>query len=206
MPVWTPEKIWSGRDVFIIGGGKSLDHFDWSKLIRECTIGCNDAFKHGVDVCKICYCGDRKWFDFFEEELSHYEGVVFTDAPALYKTRLNWLWTLQRNPMGFYKKALGWFSSTGSGAVSLAILLGAKRIFLLGFDMHLSKEGLSNWHPNMLDVPDHDIFMKFLEGFRRLKIDLAKKHPEVQIINITDDSDLNEFPKIGVNEFWYGRR
>ncbi len=206
MPVWTPEKVWSGRDVFIIGGGTSLKHFDWNLLIKECTIGCNDAFKHGVDICKICYGGDTKWFNFFEEELSKYQGTVFTDTPSLYKTRLKWLWVLQRETTGFSEKALGWFSSTGSGAVSLAILLGAKRIFLLGFDMHLSKEGLANWHSNMIDIPDKDIFKKFLKGFKRLKIDLIKKHPEVEIINITDDSDLNEFPKIGVKEFWEGRK
>ena len=72
--------------------------------------------------------------------------------------------------------------------------------------MHLSKEGLANWHPNILDRPDANIYPEFIKGFRRLKIDLEKKHPEIEIINVTDNSDLNEFPKIGVKEFWEGRK
>jgi len=204
MPIWTPEKIWFNRDVFIIGGGKSLEHFDWNNLIQECTIGCNDAFKHGVNITKICYFGDTKFFKYYQKELSVFEGAIFTDVPSLYKSREDWLWTLQRYT-SFSKKAIGWYSSTGSGAVSLAILLGAKRVFLLGFDMHLSKEGEANWYPNMLDVPNAKVFTKFINGFKRLKIDLMKKHPKVEIINITDNSDLNEFPKIGVKEFWEGR-
>jgi hypothetical protein len=204
MPIWTPEKVWSDRDVFIIGGGKSLKHFDWSCLIPECTIGCNDAYKHGVDITKICYFGDVKFFKYYKEELSVFEGTCFTDAPSLYKNREKWLWILQRYTI-ISEKALGWFSSTGSGAVSLAILLGAKRIFLLGFDMCLAEDGESNWHPNMLDSPDAGIFKKFLEGFKRMKVELKEKHPDLEVINITDRSDLNEFPKVGVKEFWKNR-
>ncbi len=205
MPVWTPERVWDSQDVYIIGGGKSLEHFNWSLLHNKCTIGCNDAFKHGVKVSKICFFGDSRWLDIFKEDLAKYKGVVFTNSPALYKTKLDWLWVMQRESSGIHSKSLGWNFSTGACAINLAILLGAKRIYLLGFDMHLIN-GQNNWHPNLLTRPDSDIFSKFIEGFGLLKKDLQKKYPQIEVINVTDNSSLNLFPKIGVEEFWEGRK
>lgn len=206
MPRWTPEKVWNDQDVFVIGGGNSLERFDWKLLRNENTIGCNDAFRHGKEICKICIFGDSKWFKTFERELSRYKGTVFTNCSQLQKTKLPWLWTMTRRGSGLYKNALGWNSNTGTAAVNLALLLGAKRIFLLGFDMHLSKDAKSNWHQNRLDKPNESIYSKFLKGFEKLAVDLKKKFPDVQVINVTDNSSLELFPKIGVNEFWEGRK
>ncbi len=69
MPLWKPVKWWDGEDAFIIGGGGSLKSFDWNLLKLENTIGCNNAFQHGVDICKICVFGDVNWFKSFEQEL-----------------------------------------------------------------------------------------------------------------------------------------
>lgn len=206
MPKWIPEKVWNHQDVFIIGGGNSLEHFDWNLLRDKNTIGCNDAFKRGHKICKICILGDPLWFQSFKRELVRYKGIVFTNSSQLQKTNLPWLWTMPRKFYGLYKDALGWNSNTGAVAVNLALLLGAKRIFLLGFDMHLSKDGKSNWHQNRIDKPNERIYSKFLEGFKKLAIDLKEKFPDVEVINITDDSSLNLFPKIGVNEFWKVRK
>ena len=205
MPKWIPKRVWDGRDVYIIGGGKSLEHFDWSLLHNKCTIGCNDAFKHGVDVSKVCFFGDTRWFDVFKQDLEKYEGTVFTNAPALYKTKIKWLWVMQRESSGIHTKSLGWNFSTGACAINLAVLLGAKRIYLLGFDMQLI-DGQANWHLNLLTQPNKDIFFKFIEGFTLLKKDLDKKCSDIEVINVTDHSSLDVFPKIGVEEFWKERK
>ncbi len=207
MPVWIPERVWDGRDVYIIGGGKSLEHFDWSLLHNKCTIGCNDAFKFGVKVSKVCIFGDNSgWLDLHREELAKYKGTVFTNAPSLYKTKLKWLWVMQREPSGIHTESLGWNYNTGACAINLAVLLGAKRIFLLGFDMQLIN-GRSNWHTDNITKPDATIYEeKFIPGFKALKKDMDAKYPEIEIVNITDNSSLNLFPKIGVEEFWKERK
>ncbi len=206
MPRWIPEKIWDNQDVFIIGGGNSLELFDWKRLENENTIGCNDAFKKGHKICKICVFGDVKWFKSFEQELAHYKGTVFTNSLQLQKKGPSWLWTMPRQFYGLYKDALGWNGNTGAIAINLALLLGAKRIFLLGFDMHLSKDNRSNWHRNRLDKPNRKIYDKFVKGFGKVAADLKKKFPNVEIVNVTDDSSLNLFAKVGVDEFWKGRK
>lgn len=209
MPKWSPEKLWDGQDVYIIGGGESLKNFDWNILKDKNTIGCNDAFKHGKDVCKICIFGDSTWFKTFQHELALYEGVVFTNHPKLHKNRLPWLWVMDRETMGLHQNALGWNFNTGALAVNLALLLGVKNIFLLGFDMKLSKKGEPNWHQNLVHKLKREayskVYKKFQQGFDRVAKELKEKYPNVKVINVTDDSDLDSFPKVSVNAFWKGR-
>lgn len=208
MPRWTPEAKWEGEDVFIIGGGDSLREqgFDWSLLEEELTIGCNSAFTLGEKVCKICIFGDAKWFRKYQSELQKFKGIVFTNVSQLYRTKLNWLWTMPRKGKGLSATALGWNSNTGAAAINLALILGAQQIFLLGFDMHLSKEGRSNWHNNLMGKQKKAVYEKFIEAFTRVSIDLKKLFPGREVINITDDSDLDIFPKISCKQFWSERK
>jgi len=207
MPRWTPEAKWQGQDAFIIGGGHSLESFDFNLLKPEgiLTIGCNDAYLRGSDICNICFFADNKWWKEHKVQLEQFKGAVFTNCPQLQKNTTSWLWIMGRHDRGLSLTALGWNHNTGAGAVNLALLLGAKRIFLLGFDMHLSRNGRSNWHNNNLDKPNKKIYLRFLKGFERLKKDLPEKFPGREIINITDDSSLNIFPKIAVKKFWNER-
>jgi hypothetical protein len=212
MPRWKPEPVWEGRDVFIIGGGDSLrvnmieNKFNWDLLHSECTIGCNDAYSLGVNVCKVCIFGDYKWFLKHERLLELYQGTVFTNCSQLQKSRISWVWLLERYHDGVHVDGLGWNDNTGASAVNLALLLGASRVFLLGFDMKLSKDGQNNWHPNNIDKPNKDSFPKFLEGFRKVQKSMNIKFPDVKVFNITDDSDLDLYPKLPVEDFWRERK
>lgn len=206
MPRWNPEAKWQGEDVFIIGGGDSLRSFDWELLRNELTIGCNDAYLFGKDICKICVFGDHKWFRKHRDKLEQYKGVVITNCTQLLHTKLEWLWATPRKGKGLGELKLGWNKNTGALAVNLALLLGAKRIYLLGFDMHLSKEGKPNWHDNMINRASVGVYEKFIEAFTRVSIDLKKKFPGREVINVTNNSDLDIFPKIACDVFWEQRK
>lgn len=206
MPHWTPTLDWEGCDVFIIGGGDSLRGFDWNLLKDENTIGCNSAFILGVEICKLCIFGDSKWFKKFEAELAQYQGVVFTNAPQMFDTKVPWVWVLPRAIRGLHRTALGWNENTGASAVNLALILGAQRVFLLGFDMHLSEDGRPNWHNRVMEKSVDGVYKKFLEGFKSVQKCLIKKFPGKEIINVTDNSDLNYFPKVSCKQFWNERK
>lgn len=205
MPRWKPVAKWKNLDVFVIGGGTSLECFDWSLLEDECTVGCNDAYKLGAKICKICVFGDPKWFKFHQHELVKYEGLLFTNHGNFQRTRLDWLWTLPRKANGLATDALAWNTNTGAAAVNLALILGAKRVILLGFDMHLSNDK-QNWHVNYVNAPDGKVYKKFIKGFERLSRDLNRVFPGREIINVNDDSRLNCFPKIECDKFWKERK
>jgi hypothetical protein len=206
MPHWIPETKWQGEDVFIIGGGNSLKDFDWSLLEDECTVGCNSAFTLGEKICKICIFGDAKWFRKYQDELKNYKGVVFTNAEQLRNTRLNWLWTMPRKAKGLGTTSLGWNSNTGASAINLALILGAQRVFLLGFDMHLSKEGKRHWHNKTMGKTDKNVYEKFILAFTKVAVDLKTVFPGKEVINVTDNSDLDVFPKVGCKQFWKERK
>lgn len=206
MPQWTPTSDWEGCDVFVIGGGDSLRKFDWNLLKDENTIGCNSAFILGSDICKICVFGDSKWFTEYEKELAQYKGVVFTNAPQMFETKIPWVWTMPREIRGLHINALGWNENTGASAINLALILGAQRVFLLGFDMHLSAVGKPNWHDKIREKPVAGVYPKFLKGFKSVKKTLDKRFPGRKIINVTDNSDLNYFPKISCEQFWKERK
>ena len=209
MPRWTPKPLWKNEDVFIIGGGASLRDFNWDLLILERTIGCNTAFTLGKDVCKICIFGDAKWFRKHERQLAQYAaagGIVFTNCLAYQRSNIDWLWTLPRKPRGLGLNELGWNKNTGASALNLALILGAKRVFLLGFDMHLSPDRKPNWHDQLIDKPNPKVYRDFILNFTYVAMDLKRLFPGREVINVTDDSDLDVFPKVGCSEFWTKRK
>ncbi len=198
---WHAPKMWKDQTVFIIGGGPSLKGFDWSRLVGHRCIGCNDAYKLGAEVSDVCYFGDHGWFKAYWErnDLRTYKGLIigcpsknkllgvyYDDKPVLLLKRDN----------GQLKEApdVGWFQSTGASAINLAIIFGACRVVLLGFDMHQGAEKENNWHPSMRSKPLPCVYNKFLRWFGMLKQQLDTRYPDVEVINATPGSSLTLFP------------
>lgn len=206
MPVWIPEPVWQYREVFLIGGGASLIDFDWELLRDECTVGCNDAYTLGGDICKTLAIGDGKYFEHYKQDLENYTGTIFTNSPRLFRTRLPWLWTTRRQAWGLHKEVLGWNSNTGAMAINLALLLGARKVFLLGYDMKPDDKGRTHWCRPPLMKPNNNTYVDFSKGFVHIAKDLDRVFPGSQVFNITTDSTLETFPKIDFEIFWETRK
>ena len=211
MPRWKVERVWDQQDVLIIGGGPSIESLDWSLLTKENTIGCNTAFIHGPEICKVCIFGDYRWWKKYENELAEYAkkgGTIFTNNQKLFNAKIPWLWTTSREARGLHSTSLGWNGNTGASAINLAILLGGKRVFLLGYDMH-TINGRSNWHKRILDknLVRPSVYSLFCKQFVHVKKDWKNKFPDVEIFNVTDDSGLSAdiIPWMSLSEFWAGR-
>lgn len=200
MPRWKPSRIWDGQDVYIIGGGPSLQKFNWDILKDKRSVGCNQAFLHGYRICEICIFGDLTWWENFKDSLGFFKGLVVTNAPKLKESDCEWLLWMRRVSRGLDTEALAWNGNTGASAINLALILGAKRVFLLGFDMKKGNDGENNWHPYHKDDPGIDIYDGFLKGFEDVARDLPLKFSGCEIINVTNDSDLNLFPKVSPTE------
>ena len=202
MEAVVPKPIWSGQDVYIIGGGPSLEKFDWNLLKGKKTIGCNNAYQLGYEVCKVCIFGDKKWYHNHKESLASYIGVVYGAEPSLQEKSISPnIQMLKRYARGICEDGVGWNGNTGFTAINLAILLGAKRIYLLGFDMKRTADR-SNWHINNLDKNPPSVYQKFINWSKYVKKDWETKYSHIEIINVTDDNALEIFPKVGVAEFW----
>lgn len=214
MPLWKPEPIWSGQECFIIGGGKSLEGWDFSLLKNENTIGCNNAFRLGPEICKICLFVDRKFLydgkeprKGFYDELAKFPNPVVTNDNQFKFDKEPWIKYIPRLVKGFSSTpdALAFNACCGASAVNLAVLLGAKIIYLLGFDMFLDKDKKPNWHNNIIDKPSDEVYVRFLASFGHVSRGLKEKFPDVKVFNVTNHSNLNLFPKVSFDLFWLER-
>jgi len=193
--MWIPEKEFEDQDVYIIGGGPSLKDFNWKKLEDKNTIGCNSAFRKGSRVCNICFFSDPKWFEEFYKELLKIDGKVVTPHPRMKNNSEDWLYVMERGiKKGLYDDRLCYGGNSGCGAINLAFLMGAKRVFLLGFDCKADENNKPNWHNWQIETTKPDIYPKFLKGFEALAKALPEVFPECEIINLTPNSAIPFFP------------
>ena len=94
------DPLWKGRTAYIIGGGVSLDGFNFSLLKGERVIGCNDAYTLGVHIVKICAFGDNSFWEAHKGPLSKYRGWVVTNNEHI-KDAPDFLTVAPRKKTGF---------------------------------------------------------------------------------------------------------
>lgn len=204
-PLWTIPRIWDGTECFILGGGPSLNAVDVEQLRGRHVIAVNNAFKIAMWADAMFY-GDLKWPTFGRpvphgQLLLQFAGLKVTSVekhegkPGIKAVRrFGKSYGISRNP-GY----LTWNKSSGASAINLAVLLGAGRIVLLGYDMH-KIGGECNWHqehPNH-NNPKKNPYEGFLEPFPAIARDL--KAMGVECVNATPGSALTEFPIITPEE------
>lgn len=199
MPRWRTEPLWQGLDVFVIGGGPSLMDFRWSRISGRATIGCNSAYKLGADVCRICFFGDRSFWLEHKRYLSEYKGLVLTNNKTLEREPEKWLYSFERGGEGVRRDYPAWNGNSGACATNLALILGAKRVALLGMDMK-QKDGTANWYRP--GISKSSPYSRFMRSFELIAKDYAKLFPGQEIVNVNDDSDLKCFPTMTVKEFF----
>jgi len=102
------------------------------------------------------------------------------------------------------KTKLCWNQCSGWAGLNLALNLGAKRIFLLGFDMRFGEDGESNWHENIrkVNINSYNVFLRnqdsILADYKRLFDDRMIYNVEIGKI----ESKVQIFPKIKLNNLF----
>lgn len=203
MTRWKPDREWEGQDAIIIGGGSSLAKFDFERLRGRNTIGCNDAFKLGPEIVKVCVFADSCWFHRNKWDLEKFPNTRVTHSPSLVNLDLPWLKQMVRAKDGLQTNGtLAYNYSTGATAVNLALYYGATRIFLLGFDMGRGQNGRTHWHHyNERPIQDES-YKRFMKGFASVHLHL-KKFPGVKVLNVTaGSSNLQFFTRIPFETFY----
>lgn len=196
---WEVPKIWAGETVFILGGGKSLQGMDLSPLKGRPTIGVNDAFRLGADICWFCDCRWYEW-EWNKRDLQGFTGLIAcaTACPCenpLYCERPVYQ-LLRGQPTGIDPRPthVAFNRNSGNSAINLAVHLGAKRIVLLGFDM---KPG--HWHDNHAHTPPDAVYQKlYLPPLYQVNHDLAELG--VECLNATPGTALTVFPLVNLKE------
>jgi len=95
---------------------------------------------------------------------------------------------------------VAWNQNSGAAAISVAVHAGAKRIFLLGFDMKL-KADAQHWHSEYrtAGVKARALpFNRHLQGFPFIAADA--KRLGVEIFNVCPESAIPDFKKVTLKE------
>jgi hypothetical protein len=190
--------ILEGRDVFVLGGGPTLRNLDVSRLEGREVIATNEAFILAPWARALVFV-DYHWWARREIEVRQtFAGLLIGRGPyrdAYRRTGVTNLAYRSGEVFSIDPRLLGGRNS-GLAAVNAAWLMGAARIFLLGFDM--SSDGDRNNFHNLYDdgptAPAHRYVSIFLPEF-----DKAAKRLETVgggvVINLTEGSALTSFPE-----------
>jgi len=200
---------WAGKRCFIVGGGESIKGFDFSRLVGEITIGINKAFEFFPNST-LNYCMDHTFYsqmlrgDFdrpgeppLQSFWKNYEGTRVFLTPMELKEFGKEVYLVKRllDPEinrenlehGIYQG-----TNSGTGAICLAVALGASKIYLLGYD--LKAVNATHWHGGY-EKRNVEEFSKKLSGYCT-DITLLKPlldQAGIGVVNLNPDSALTCF-------------
>jgi hypothetical protein len=202
------DPYWNEKPVAIVGGGPSLQGFDFERL--------RDRF-HVLAVNGSIL--DLPWADagFSLDQLAirnWWPRFCSLDMPLHFAVPLPWLkgvdqrptpnmsfyWRAQRNTFQRYHGQIACGGTSGFGALNLAWLKRARKIILLGFD-YGARNGA--WHHNehqyhfsyrQVDAKWQQWAWNFHKAAARLQTD------GVQVINASPHSRIEAFPRMTIDE------
>jgi len=227
MTMWRAPKMWDGGDAWIIGGGLSMpSQFGVpADVVSEvCTgrkfpvvyslylepihskhvIGVNNAYQIGTWI-DVLFFGDSSWQLVHRLKLIEWPGIKVTCVPrfgGLPEERMEGIKYLAKDAshnkgISSNPRRVSWNTNSGASAINLAVHFGAKRIFLLGFDMgRVGKH--THWHGSHGNTPKKLPYYRHLKGFPIIMEDA--KVMGVEILNVNINSKIDDFPKITLQE------
>jgi hypothetical protein len=202
----TIEPRWSGLAV-VAATGPSLT----PELAEQCRghncIAVNDAYRL-LPFAPVMYACDASWWDYHkgcpdfagEKWSSHQRGANDKEQTAK-KYGLKLISGLKADGFSFQPDRIHYGSNSGFQAINLALLFGATRIALVGFDMHPvnGKQHFFGLHPKPLQRG-----MGYGRWIAWFKEAAATMPPWIEIINCTPGSALTAFPFGNLSEVLNG--
>jgi hypothetical protein len=226
---WTVPRMWEGGECYIIGGGSSLArqfnvpnhvielvetgqqpisaYSEYFKPLHDKhVIGTNIGFMLGDWVSIGMFC-DKNFYWRHKDAISRFKGLMVTDYADLGEIvkdnrNIKVLKRDNRNGVTTKPDIICWNFNTGAAAINLALLMGVKKIYLLGYDMAISNDR-SHWHEGFQlyeRKTSPKQFDNFLKRYPQIAQEVKTKYPDVEIINCNPDSALDVWPKVRLNE------
>lgn len=200
-----PDGSWVGQPCFIIAGGPSLKGFDFERLRgRGHIIAINRALEF-VPWADIAFFMDWKLYKMYHEsipkkaEWDRFTGrKVFLNLMGRMINDCHSVRSLGRSGCSMsVAKGLYHGNNSGHGAMNLAVAMGAKPIYLLGYDCGFKKGESSHFHSGYGHKGNPNIGRSFIRDFELFKSHLRGR---AEIINLNPNSALRIFPFKTIDE------
>jgi len=120
------------------------------------------------------YAQDKTWWDLYIDEVNKtFLGEKFTNNPFKKATQVD----------------ISGFNNSGIGSIQLAILGGARRVILLGYDCKIT-DGKRHWHGDHPKQLTNAVGMnKWVDKYREFA-----KTVDIEILNASRETALECFP------------
>jgi len=198
IPYKSVEKWCDGETVYIIGGGPSLKGVDLKRKLKGKTcLAINGSFELGL--AETLFFGDDVWFNRKRADVLGKKRLkrIYTTSGIRHERVVNVF--PSNDGISDDPTKVAWNLNSGFAALNLALLGGAKKIVLLGFDMCKAEDGESNWYENIRYVCDNT-YSAFLSRQETMAKEIKEKFPEVEILNANPESKLDVFKKVTLKE------
>jgi len=202
-----PDRSWKGKACFIVGGGPSLEDFDWSLLQGRRVIGVNRVYEKFDPT--IIFSMDTRFLRWI---INGNYGPEVAEKFVASKAYKIWLCTYnctlpkeifilhvwKNYSRGFrafpatMREGIGHGNNSGYGALNLAACLGASPIYLLGFDMKYADKK-THWHEGHPVPHRANTVQRFMQYFKMAAI--KTKEMGIEVINLNPASALPYFRK-----------
>lgn len=188
-----PDAAW--ETTYIVAGGPSLVGEDLTKLEGRTVLVVNDAVRH-LPKATAAFSADRNWAMRRLPDLRSFKGEKYLAIgyeipdPTIHNLRKS------REPGLSSDPGVICSCSSGYGALNVAFLKGAKKIFLLGFDY---TQGGRHWYPERGTRGINGIgFVAWAQRYGTTLPQLLEAG--VQVWNANPASRIECFPKISFSD------
>lgn len=192
---------WQGKTVFLIGGGPSLRGFDFTKLqaLRSGSIiiAINDAVRC-CPFANVVFSIDRVWLGRRHATIRAFRGERVAVVDAAHAKFLRGIRYFRRSREARLSEDPGVIctgENSGFAALGMAVMRGATKVFLLGFDM----KGPGHFHAGYEWYCPHGVadYPRWA-GYFDVLADAAKARG-VEVFNCNPDSAIRCFPFASVD-------
>jgi hypothetical protein len=192
------EQTLKDKTVFLIAGGPSLKDFDFSSLKGKNVIAINKAFMY-LPEYQYLYWTDSRFYTWYKNDIDKQECKKYT--PCINPNDVSGNITVLKNSGGRIidlttPDSITAGNNSGFGAISLAIKLGASKIYLLGYDMGYTgnKTHFHDGYPS--NTAKQSVYNSMLKYFED-NADIIKS--VVKIYNTSATSNLKCFDYCDIN-------
>ena len=167
------------KTLFIVGGGPSLTNFDWSLLEGKNVLVLNRGVEKVPNALALLW-NDVKFHKDNEENIKNFQGIKITTTRYMlpgssHPCECDIIWVKGRNYLsdacGIIEDSpytINQGSNTGYSALNVAYHLGAKTIYLLGYDMKLDK-----------DKTDYEILEEYIKDYFKYDCEIVESGEEL---------------------------
>lgn len=184
--------LWLGETAAIVASGPSLRKRDLDAIkgaVR--VIAVNRSWEVAL-FADVLYAADIQFWNAHEGVPRFQRMRVTCNRRAAYRWGLRLVETIRHDGLSLDPHGIASGSHSGYQALNLAVLLGAKRIMLMGFDMRVVGDRL-HWHEDYPDKNPTDAKLaEWAKHYDTMVPTLSAAG--VTVINCTPDSRITCFP------------